>query len=228
MTSATRSVEKVYELQMENTYSNFEDYWASVYENIINLIRSLPPDLQSRVLYDIRLDNNHNLGNTICESSIFMCYDKNLKGGTSYQQFAYNTKDNSNTIRIPNRPLGIASKLKYSDTYSEPEYISDPFKMDLSRTGGLVMADEGVLTSFIEAAMKQNRIEKFEDGSLYCEILPCPGVWANEDTLQECVAELRQALELWLLLKIKDNDPLPILGGIDLNKIGSEFIEIDE
>ncbi|PKM77148.1 MAG: HicB family protein [Firmicutes bacterium HGW-Firmicutes-15] len=90
------------------------------------------------------------------------------------------------------------------------------------------MSQNGLLTSFMLAAMKQVTEEKLDDGSIYCEIPSCPGVWANEDTLQECIIELRQALELWLFLKIKDNDPLPVLNGIDLNTIGSEFIETDE
>jgi predicted RNase H-like HicB family nuclease len=64
----------------------------------------------------------------------------------------------------------------------------------------------GVFTSFIEAAMKEARVEKFEDGSYYAEIPSCPGVWANGDTEEECLATLQEVLEEWLLFKLRDGD----------------------
>ncbi len=48
------------------------------------------------------------------------------------------------------------------------------------------------------------------------------GFWANEHTLEECREVLQEVLEEWLLLKLRDKDPLPLIGGIDLNRMVAE------
>jgi len=47
-------------------------------------------------------------------------------------------------------------------------------------------------------------------------------VWANEKTLELCRDVLREVLEEWLILKLRDGDFIPTIGGIDLNVITSE------
>jgi hypothetical protein len=54
------------------------------------------------------------------------------------------------------------------------------------------------------------------------KFLLCEGVWANEHTLEECREVLQEGLEEWLLLKLRDKDPLPLIGGIDLNRMVAE------
>lgn len=103
-----------------------------------------------------------------------------------------------------------------------------PFIVTDQLNGGLNMADAGIITSFITAAMKQTNCEKLDDGTFYYEISSCPGVWVTGDTVEECITDLRESLELWLVLKLKDKDPLPVFGDIDLNKIGIEIYEADE
>ncbi len=66
-----------------------------------------------------------------------------------------------------------------------------------------------MLTRYIQAAMNKVRYEILEDGTYYGEIPPCRGVWANARTLEACRQELQEVLEEWLLLKIKDDDPIP-------------------
>ncbi len=47
-----------------------------------------------------------------------------------------------------------------------------------------------------------------------------PGVWANENSLEECREVLQEVLEEWLILKLRDHDPLPpLIRGIDLNRM---------
>ncbi|MBI1742316.1 type II toxin-antitoxin system HicB family antitoxin [Candidatus Acetothermia bacterium] len=75
-----------------------------------------------------------------------------------------------------------------------------------------------MLTRYIEAAMARARYEILEDGSYYGEIPVCPGVWANEPTLETCRKILREVLEEWLLLKLQDGDPLPSIAGIRLKR----------
>jgi len=42
------------------------------------------------------------------------------------------------------------------------------------------------------------------------------GVWANEDTQEQCREVLQEVLEEWLVLKIRDRGPIPRMGRISL------------
>ena len=77
------------------------------------------------------------------------------------------------------------------------------------------------LTGFINAAMEEAKYKIFEDGTFFGEIESCPGVWSNESTLETCRAILQEVLEEWLLMKIRDGDPLPLIRGIDLNVLNA-------
>ncbi len=75
-----------------------------------------------------------------------------------------------------------------------------------------------MLSDYIEFAMRSARYEILaDDGTIYGEIPPCPGVWANADSLEKCRVELQEVLEDWMLLAFRFGDTLPVLGGIDLN-----------
>lgn len=74
-----------------------------------------------------------------------------------------------------------------------------------------------MLVEFIEAALDHASYDKLETGEYYGEILVCPGVWATGATLERCRRELQEVLEDWLLLKLRDEDSIPIIDGIDLN-----------
>jgi len=79
-----------------------------------------------------------------------------------------------------------------------------------------------ILTAFVETAMHEARYKMLEDGTFFGEIPTCPGVWANEKTLELCRDVLREVLEEWLILKLRDGDLIPTIGEIDLNAITSE------
>ncbi len=79
-----------------------------------------------------------------------------------------------------------------------------------------------ILTAFVETAMHEARYKMLEDGSFFGEIPSCPGVWANEKTLEVCRDVLREVLEEWLILKLRDGDFIPTIGEIDLNTIAAE------
>ncbi len=79
-----------------------------------------------------------------------------------------------------------------------------------------------ILTAFVETAMHEARYKMLEDGTFFGEIPSCLGVWANEKTLEVCRDVLREVLEEWLILKLRDGDLLPKIGGIDLNTIAAE------
>ena len=75
------------------------------------------------------------------------------------------------------------------------------------------------LTAYIEAALELARYDKLEDGTFAGEIPKLPGVVAFGKTLRECEQTLRSTLEDWILVGLKLGHKLPVLAGIDLNKV---------
>ena len=77
-----------------------------------------------------------------------------------------------------------------------------------------------MLASYIDQAMERAVYERVEDdGSYWGEIPGLQGVWANQATLEVCRRELREALSDWLALRLRLALPIPILAGIDLNRL---------
>jgi len=76
-----------------------------------------------------------------------------------------------------------------------------------------------MLTEYIRKAMSDAIYEKLEDGTYSGEIPECPGTIAFGQTLQECQIKLESSLEGWVLVKIRHGDDLPVIAGIDLNKM---------
>jgi predicted RNase H-like HicB family nuclease len=81
-----------------------------------------------------------------------------------------------------------------------------------------------MLTSYIENLIKKAKYEILNDGTYYGEIPSVQGVWANEDSLWLCEQTLRQALEEWLVIKLRLNDKLPIVGKVNLNAVNKMCI----
>ncbi len=75
-----------------------------------------------------------------------------------------------------------------------------------------------VLSEYVEKVMAQAVYDKLEDGTFAGKIPPCKGVIAFGSTLRECEEELHSTLEDWILLGLKLGHPLPVIGGIDLNR----------
>lgn len=73
-----------------------------------------------------------------------------------------------------------------------------------------------MLTAYIAAAMRNAEYKILGDGSSYGEIPPLQGVWANEDTLEECRNELQSVLEGWIILGLQFGDPIPDVNGVSL------------
>src|SRR5882672_8416709 len=77
------------------------------------------------------------------------------------------------------------------------------------------------ITAYIEAALELARYDKLDDGSFAGEIPKLKGVAAFGKTLRECEAELRSTLEDWILVGLRLGHKLPVLAGIDLNKVNN-------
>ena len=75
------------------------------------------------------------------------------------------------------------------------------------------------LTGYIEAALELARYDKLDDGTFAGEIPRLKGVIAFARNLRDCERELRATLEDWVLVGLRLGHRLPLVGGIDLNKV---------
>ncbi len=66
-----------------------------------------------------------------------------------------------------------------------------------------------MLTEFIIKKLKIAKYKLLADGSYFGEIPGIRGVWANARTLEACRDELREVLEDWLLLKVRNKESVP-------------------
>jgi predicted RNase H-like HicB family nuclease len=73
-----------------------------------------------------------------------------------------------------------------------------------------------MLTEYIQKALEKALYKFLEDGTWFAEIPGFQGVWANAATVEECRHELTEVLEEWLVLKIRDRDPIPEIGGVSI------------
>ena len=92
---------------------------------------------------------------------------------------------------------------------------------------GLPCRDRGnaaVLTEYIEEALERARYELIDDPDTpyYGEIPDLPGVWATGDTLEVCRRELKDVVEGWLLVSVKQSLPIPSLGPLEIKEIDTE------
>ncbi len=78
-----------------------------------------------------------------------------------------------------------------------------------------------MLTRYICEAMSRARYKILEDDSYFGEIPGLEGVWANERTLEKCREVLQEVLEEWLILKLRDNDPITQIGRVDLSTVAA-------
>ena len=69
-----------------------------------------------------------------------------------------------------------------------------------------------MLTEYIDEALERARYELIDDPDTPCEVPELPGVWATGDTLEVCRRELKDVIEGWLLVSVRQSPPIPPLG----------------
>ena len=79
-----------------------------------------------------------------------------------------------------------------------------------------------ILSEYVRAAMGDAVFKRLENSTFFGEVPDCTGVWANEDSIDDCRRVLQEVLEEWIVLKLRDHDALPLFSGIDLNKVVGE------
>ncbi len=73
-----------------------------------------------------------------------------------------------------------------------------------------------MLSRYIQKAMFKARYKVLSDGTYFGQIPGLNGVWANERSLDKCREVLQEVLEEWLIIKIRDHDPIPRMGRVSL------------
>lgn len=81
-----------------------------------------------------------------------------------------------------------------------------------------------MLTEYIEEALERARYELIDDPDTpyYGEVTELPGVWASGETLEICRRELKDVIEGWLLVSVKQSLPIPPLGSLEIKEIDAE------
>jgi predicted RNase H-like HicB family nuclease len=74
-----------------------------------------------------------------------------------------------------------------------------------------------MLFEYVQKALERAQYKVLDDGTWFAEIPGFDGVWANAKSVEECRRELLEVLEGWLVLKIRDRDPIPELEGIEIS-----------
>jgi predicted RNase H-like HicB family nuclease len=73
-----------------------------------------------------------------------------------------------------------------------------------------------MLIEYTQKALEEAEYKRLDDGTWFAEIPGFEGVWANGATVEKCRRELVEVLEEWIMLKLRDGDPLPAMGGFEL------------
>ena len=73
-----------------------------------------------------------------------------------------------------------------------------------------------MLSQYMGRALERATYKQLDDRTWFAEILGFTGVWANAPTVEACRSELLGVLEEWLLLKLHDGDPIPVIDGMEL------------
>jgi predicted RNase H-like HicB family nuclease len=77
---------------------------------------------------------------------------------------------------------------------------------------------------YVAMAMRKATPERTESNKWYCALSPFPGVWAEGDSVKECLDTLEEVLREWLILKIVDGDnDMPVVDDIDLSVVSRRF-----
>ncbi|MBI4050648.1 MAG: type II toxin-antitoxin system HicB family antitoxin [Candidatus Doudnabacteria bacterium] len=66
-----------------------------------------------------------------------------------------------------------------------------------------------MLTEFVIKKLKIAKYKLLKDKTYFGEIPGLQGVWANARNLEDCRKQLREVLEEWVLLRIRDRQSVP-------------------
>ncbi len=73
-----------------------------------------------------------------------------------------------------------------------------------------------MLSEYIQKALEKAQYRLLDDGTWFADIPGFEGVWSNSRTVEECRHELMEVLGEWIVLKIRDRDPIPEIEGVEI------------
>jgi predicted RNase H-like HicB family nuclease len=73
-----------------------------------------------------------------------------------------------------------------------------------------------MLTRYIQAAMTKVKWEILPDNVFYGSIPELPGIYASNNKLDDCMQELQEVLEEWIVLGIARHIPFPVIDGVEI------------
>jgi len=73
-----------------------------------------------------------------------------------------------------------------------------------------------MIIEYCQKAMDKADYKKLEDDTWFAEVPGLRGVWANGKTVEKCRKELVTVLEEWIILKLRDDDPIPEIDGFTI------------
>ena len=77
-----------------------------------------------------------------------------------------------------------------------------------------------MLPEYVDVALGKARYEIIDDDDpFYGEIPDLKGVWSSGKTLEECRQNLKEVVEGWILLSIKQSLPIPSLDGVEIKEL---------
>ena len=71
-----------------------------------------------------------------------------------------------------------------------------------------------MILDYCQKAIEKAEYKKLEGGTWYAEIPGFKGVWSSGESVEECRKELITVLEEWIILKLRDKDPIPEVDGL--------------
>lgn len=72
-----------------------------------------------------------------------------------------------------------------------------------------------MITEYIEAAMRKAKYEHIPEEGVYFGRIPgFKGLWASSASKAACKTELLERLDEWIVLSLRFNMSLPVLGGL--------------
>ncbi len=77
-----------------------------------------------------------------------------------------------------------------------------------------------MLAEYIEEALRHAHYEMINDEEpFYGEVKELKGVWASGKSLEECRTHLKDVIEGWILVSIKQGKSLPKMGSFQIQEI---------
>lgn len=77
-----------------------------------------------------------------------------------------------------------------------------------------------MFAEYLAKAVEKADYEKMGNGRFFATIHGFKGLWAEGASVESARRALLETLEDWILVAIRFGDDIPVIGGINLNKIG--------